>query len=120
MSDECHPHPYDSSYDGRAWIEEMRGHRERLISEGVTDPTKLHFAVADAYVEAHRGQETYREYQARVLNPRWEAASAARRKVEGASVMFTPAELALLAEHFDGANDPIAVSILEKVRAALA
>lgn len=40
---------------------EMEAIREELRARGVTDPTRLHFAAVDVYVERHKNDRTYRE-----------------------------------------------------------
>lgn len=66
--------------------------------------------------------ERWSEWQQRVWRPRNRAISQARFDANESErdASFTKAELEHLAEHFAGANDPVAQSILAKVQAALA
>lgn len=86
--------------------------RARLVADGVVDEMRLHFAISSAFTEAHRNDESYRDWQARNRH-RWE-------RVSTAPPALTRPEWEFLAEHFDGANDPTALAILAKARAALA
>lgn len=105
--------PDDGRPFGAATMEEKAAIRARLIAEGVAEPA-LSFAVEREFEAAHHGQETFAQWQKRVWFPR----NAARAAAQGAAVAFTPEELAFLAYHFDGANDPVALAILAKVEKA--
>lgn len=94
---------------GYAKVMETRAIRARLIAEGVTDDWRLHLAVEREYEAAHANDPTYAETSARL---RAEAAARAFVAVE----TFTPEELLRIAEHFAGANDPVAQAIARKAR----
>lgn len=100
---------------------EKQAIRAALIARGLTDETQLHFAVAEAYMAAHRGDPDYRETSAR-LNAKW-AEEAERRFAAGETTReaaLTLAEWRHMADHFAGANDPVGQGLFHKALEALA
>lgn len=96
---------------------ERRMIRAQLEAEGI-EPDE--FEIGKRIVANHAGDATYRE-----IGDAWRAECEARARDAFAaglsvrSIGLTRSELEFLAEHFDGANDPVAAAVLEKVRAAL-
>ncbi len=86
--------------------------RNRLVAAGVTDHLRLYLGVSDAYVAAHKNDETFAEWQARRRAQYPPAPTPAR-------LAFTKAELEHILERFAGANDLTGQAIAEKVAAAL-
>ena len=84
---------------------EIGAHRERIKAATGLSGERLEAAARDAYDEAHRNDPTYRETS---------AAFAARFPKPPPPVLFTPEELALIAERFAGANDPVGQAIERK------
>ena len=93
---------------------EERMIRAEMIAEGKNpDHMSFLFEISRRVQENHKNDPTLREQQ------------AARRiviagiEVRMPNLNLTPEELDFLSEHFDGANDPVALSILGKVREAI-
>jgi hypothetical protein len=112
-------HLPDHKKFGYATVMEQRAIRERLLAAGAPE-FGIEFAVSREYTEAHKNDPTYRErveaWSARCLADqaaRFDAGSLER------PVDFTKAELDFLADHFAGANDPVAQAVLAKIRTAL-
>lgn len=85
---------------------EMALIRSMLLSYGIEPDYVTCQAIR---IKSYDRNESYAEYQKRVLFPRW----AAQAKP---SNNFTQEELAFLVEHFDGANHPLAQTIQAKAR----
>lgn len=92
--------------------------RNALIAEGKPHD---HLAVEAAYIAANANKESYAEYQRRVLYPRWAAAAKVRFDRGGTErqIGFNKLELEWLADHFEGANDPMAIQIAAKIAGIL-
>lgn len=88
--------------------------RTRLLAEG--KPAD-HTDIEREYIQAHANDERYADYQKRVLFPKWErqASNAFNNGETKRQIGFTRPELEWLAEHFEGANDPFAQVVYQRV-----
>lgn len=87
--------------------------RERLRAEADYPPgysMELELVVCAAYDAAHKNDPTYAENSKR-LREKWPATPEKPR------FDLTKEEIAFLIDHFTGANDPLVVGILEKLKA---
>jgi hypothetical protein len=83
---------------------EMALIRSMLLSYGLEADYMTLQSVRERSYSRH---ETFAEYQKRVLD---------KKIVRAPPSGFTKEELAFMIEHFEGANDPLVQSILEKAR----
>jgi len=98
---------------GWAWHqerEEIRAHLRRrlwrfLPRDGIPTSTLLEFRVSRIQERLHKYKPSFRERQAAWL---------ARQPVVKPRPVFTDEELARIADHFQGANDPLAQAIYAK------
>lgn len=79
------------------------------------------FRARELWRQQEESGERWKEWQVRVFNPRIRALSLARFDANESerSVAFTKEEIERLIEHFAGANDPVAQSILSKALTVL-
>lgn len=93
---------------GYAHVMERQAIREHLQARGLAG-AELEFRVVRIQERLHRSKPTFRDRQAAWL---------ARQPKSLPAVRFTEEELARIAEHFQGANDPVAQAIhMKAVRA---
>lgn len=99
---------------------EKRMIREQLIAEGHNPAdVKFGFLVQDKYQENHKNDISLRDAQA-LKRDMWQSAVDTLGWWNiPSSVKLSREELQFLADHFDGANDPIAQAILQKVKSVL-
>lgn len=97
---------------------EERMIRAELAKEGVEPTPDI---IRQRVAANHRNDMSYRDYQEKVLFPRWRAQSRARFEAGETQreVPFTRPQLELILERFTGANDPEGQAIAEKVAAVL-
>lgn len=111
----AHERPEDIQHRGKFgyWrMIEKRMIRDQLVAEGWdADDWRIHFEIAARVTANHRNDPSLREMQA--------ARPMARSAPSAPSARFSDEELERLAEHFAGANDPVAQSILAKAMAGL-
>lgn len=103
---------YDPSMTERDHNEMIAGMEDWMLAEGY-DALTAHMRASELKRQAMEKRERWGEWQRRVLFPRWAAQSDGSKRL-----LFTCEELQFLAEHFDGANDPMAQSILAKVKSS--
>lgn len=95
--------------------DEWEAFEEQLRADGETCPLTIHMRSREMWRQEEERKERWSEWQQRVWYPRMRALAEAKpRKVE-----FTKEELERLVEHFAGANDPVAQSILAKALAGI-
>lgn len=92
---------------GSEFNDEMDAIRAEMRAEGITDWTTLHFEGSRRYIERHKNDVPFRERQKEWL--------ARQVKQAGLAVRLTDDEVEYLRWRLDGANDPLARSILEKL-----
>lgn len=88
---------------------EERMIRDQLLADGWPPEKYIGFEISRRVIENHRSDATYREI----------GEARAARQPPRPDTRFTPEELERLLEHFAGANDPVAQSILAKALAGL-
>lgn len=98
-------------------IIEERAIRERLLAEGHADDWRLFFKISRAYDEAHKNDPSYAETSA-AFAAKWAKFHAEKAKHEIKPLTFTIEELRNLAEHYEGANDPVSQAVLTKILSA--
>ena len=90
---------------GYSHVMERAAIRAELVAAGEPDDMRLHFKVVSEQERRHKDDPTFAE-----------RCAAFRARQPKAREGFTREELDRIAEHFAGANDPVAISILEKAR----
>jgi hypothetical protein len=88
---------------------EERMVRDQLIAEGWPAEKYMGFEISRRVIANHKNDATYREI----------GEARAARQPPRVDTRFSPEELERLIEHFAGANDPVAQSILAKALAGL-
>lgn len=81
--------------------------QEELEAAGITDPNKLHFAVASEFEKYLNSFPTYSERQ-KIMKRIYPV-------VKSYSFKFTQEELEYLREKLHGVNDPVGQQILQKI-----
>jgi 2,4-dienoyl-CoA reductase-like NADH-dependent reductase (Old Yellow Enzyme family) len=95
---------------------------DRLIAEGdPRDPAFVEMRAKEIWRQEEENGERWKEWQVRVWHPRCAAASKAAfdANERERALNLNKEEIERLIEHFAGANDPVAQSILAKAMAAL-
>lgn len=93
---------------GYAHVMERREIRAHLLKRGwEPNDIRLEFRVSDIQMRLNRGHKA--KWEAR--QAAWRAANSGTRT---APVIFSPEELAYIAERFEAANDPISQAIYAK------
>lgn len=113
---------YDPQRTERDVYDEWDAITDRLIAEGDTrDRAFVEMRAKELWRQQEEKAERWSEWQTRVWHPRMRALAQARFDANESErpVELNKEELERLIEHFAGANDPVAQSILAKSGAAL-
>jgi hypothetical protein len=100
---------YNPSRTERDIHDEWAAFEQQLRDAGETDPMAIYLKARELWRQEEQAGERWGEWQQRVWHPRNAAAAAARPNYK-----LTLEEWAYLAEHFEGANHPLAISIQGK------